>query len=209
MALYQQRYQDFGPTLAVEYLCREEGLQVGVETLRQWLLAAGLWQRRRRKPHRLRRPRKEHFGEMSQMDGSYHDWFEGRRDWAVLMVMVDDATSQLYARFFEQETTVAAMEIFRCYVRHPFLSASSAANIVRPVRGLIPASRTTTGANFAPKTFLREVPLTACLRISVSKRWFSSIETRSILVVVAGHPATPFGRYICRLVTPFTRSSPP
>lgn len=118
LALYQQRYQDFGPTLAAEYLCREDRLQVGVETLRQWLLTAGLWQRRRRhKPHRLRRPRKEHFGEMVQMDGSYHDWFEGRRDWAVLMVMVDDATSWLYARFFEQETTVAAMETFGCYVR--------------------------------------------------------------------------------------------
>lgn len=118
LAAYQQRYADFGPTLASEYLQREEGLQIGVETLRQWLLAAGLWQRRRqRKPHRLRRPRKEHLGEMAQMDGSYHDWFEGRRAWAVLMVMIDDATSRLYARFFEQETTVAAMETFGCYVR--------------------------------------------------------------------------------------------
>jgi hypothetical protein len=118
LALYAQRYADFGPTLASEYLWREDGLQVKVETLRQWLLAAGLWQRRRqRKPHRLRRPRKEHCGELVQMDGSYHDWFEGRRAWAVLMVMIDDATSRLYARFSEQETTVAAMETFGRYAQ--------------------------------------------------------------------------------------------
>ena len=118
LPLYAQRYADFGPTLASEYLWREDGLPVRVETLRQWLLAAGLWQRRRQhKPHRLRRPRKEHCGELVQMDGSYHDWFEGRRAWAVLMVMIDDATSRLYARFFEQETTVAAMATFGCYTR--------------------------------------------------------------------------------------------
>ena len=92
-------------------------MHVTVESLRQWLLAAGLWQRRRQhKPHRLRRPRREHCGELVQMDGSYHDWFEGRRGWAVLMVMIDDATGRIYARFFEQETTVAAMEIFGRYV---------------------------------------------------------------------------------------------
>jgi hypothetical protein len=117
LALYAQRYQDFGPTLASEYLAREDGVRVQAETLRQWLLAAGLWQRRRQhKPHRLRRPRRQHCGELVQMDGSYHDWFEGRRGWAVLMVMIDDATGRIYARFSEQETTAAAMEIFGRYV---------------------------------------------------------------------------------------------
>ena len=119
LAVYAQRYQGFGPTLASEYLAREDGVHVHAETLRQWLLAAGLWQRHRQhKPHRLRRPRREHCGELVQMDGSYHDWFEGRRGWAVLMVMIDDATGRIYARFFEQETTVAAMEIFGRYVQH-------------------------------------------------------------------------------------------
>jgi transposase len=119
VALYQAHYADFGPTLATEYLAKEHGLAVAVETLRQWLLAAGLWQRRRRHPpHRRRRPRKEHCGELVQMDGSWHDWFEGRRPWATLMVMIDDATSRLYARFFEQETTAAALASFWEYSKH-------------------------------------------------------------------------------------------
>jgi len=97
VALYQKHYADFGPTLATEYLAKEHGLPVAVETLRQWLLAAGLWQRRRRQPpHRRRRPRKEYCGELVQMDGSWHDWFEGRRPWATLMVMIDDATSRIW-----------------------------------------------------------------------------------------------------------------
>jgi transposase len=109
LALYRERYRDFGPTLAAEYLAKE-GLRVSVETLRLWLLAARLWQgKRKRAPHRSWRARKEHLGEMVQMDGSHHDWFEGRREWAVLMVMIDDATNRTYARFFEAETTEAAM----------------------------------------------------------------------------------------------------
>jgi transposase len=119
LALYREHYADFGSTLAAEYLAREHGLPVAVETLRQWLLAAVLWQRRRRQPpHRRRRPRKEHCGELVQMDGSWHDWFEGRRPWATLMVMIDDASSRLYARFFEQETTVASMVTFWEYTKH-------------------------------------------------------------------------------------------
>lgn len=115
--LYREKYWDFGATLASEYLEHEDQVVVAVETLRGWLLSAGLLQRRRqRKAHRCRRPRKEHLGEMVQMDGSHHDWFEGRRDWAVLMVMIDDATSRVYARFFESETTVAAMETLWRYV---------------------------------------------------------------------------------------------
>lgn len=71
---YRSKYGDFGPTLACEYLAREEGLVVGVETLRRWLLAAGLWRSRRSRPvHRRWRARKEHCGELVQMDGSHHD----------------------------------------------------------------------------------------------------------------------------------------
>jgi len=118
LALYAAQYADFGPTLAAEYLAREDGIVVAVETLRQWLLAAELWQRRRRqRGHRSRRPRKEHGGELVQMDGSWHDWFEGRRGWAALLVMIDDATSRVYARFAEQETTAAAWATFGAYVR--------------------------------------------------------------------------------------------
>src|SRR5580698_7851345 len=69
----------FGPTLAAEHLAAEDGLKIAAETLRRWMLAEGLWSReRRRKRHRLRRERKEHFGEMVQMDGSFHPWLEER-----------------------------------------------------------------------------------------------------------------------------------
>jgi transposase len=121
---YQERYSDFGPTLAAEYLA-QEGWKVPVETLRRWLLSEGLWKKKRKyPPHRSWRPRKEHRGEMVQMDGSFHDWFEGRRAWAVLMVMIDDATNETYARFFEAETTAAAFEVFQHYARRQGLPRS-------------------------------------------------------------------------------------
>lgn len=117
LARYNKGYGDFGPTLASEHLARE-GMQIGPETLRRWLLAEGLWQRKRkRQQHRQWRERRAHVGELVQMDGSKHDWFEGRREPAVLMVMVDDATSRLRARFSEEETTLAAYVIFAAYVR--------------------------------------------------------------------------------------------
>jgi len=119
LAVYEKKYADYGPTLATECLKDEDGQEVAVETLRQWLLTAGLWRKcRRRRPYRQRRARKEYFGELVQMDGSHHDWFEGRRDWAVLMVLIDDATSEVFAWFSEGETTIAAMEAFSGYVKH-------------------------------------------------------------------------------------------
>lgn len=117
LSLYEKKYSDYGPTLAVECLSEDDGVTVPVETLRQWLLGAGLWRKcRKRRPYRQRRARKEYFGELVQMDGSHHDWFEGRREWAVLMVLIDDATSEVFAWFSEEETTIAAMEAFRGYV---------------------------------------------------------------------------------------------
>ena len=114
---YREKYGDFGPTLAAEYLSRDEGQAVAVSTLRRWLKGAGLWQvRQRHAKHRRWRPRKDHVGEMVQMDGSHHDWFEGHRGRAVLMVMIDDATNRTYAQFFEEETTSAAMTTFEGYV---------------------------------------------------------------------------------------------
>jgi len=91
---------------------------VSRETLWRWLLAEGLWAKHRRgKVHRSRRERRPCLGEMVQMDGSHHDWFEGRGPWCVLMVMIDDATSRTYARFYAGETTVAVMSLFGGYVR--------------------------------------------------------------------------------------------
>jgi transposase-like protein len=114
---YQERYPDFGPTLASEYLVQEK-LAVDHETLRRWLLEAGLWQKKRkRQKHRQRRERRGQRGELIQMDGSHHDWFEGRRGWVVLMVLIDDATNRTYARFYEAEDTRAAMDVFGRYAR--------------------------------------------------------------------------------------------
>jgi hypothetical protein len=117
LELYQMKYGDFGPTLALEYLRKVDGEELSKETLRGWLIGAGLWRPRRRgSPHREWRERRAHWGELVQMDGSEHDWFEGRRDRASLMVLIDDATNWTHAKFFESETTVAAMTVFQEYV---------------------------------------------------------------------------------------------
>ena len=74
-----EKYTGFGPTLAAEHLASEDRLEVHPETLRRWMLEEGLWKRaRKRKPHRKRRERRAHFGELVQMDGSFHDWYENR-----------------------------------------------------------------------------------------------------------------------------------
>ncbi len=111
---HQARYCDFGPTLACEKLA-EEGLKVSPDTLVAILQERHLWRRRcKAGRHRKRRERQAHFGQMVQMDGSHHDWFEGRgtaKTWCVLMVIVDDATGQTYARFYPAETTEAAFDV--------------------------------------------------------------------------------------------------
>jgi len=114
---YAERYPDFGPTLAAEYLAAE-GLGVDHETLRRWLVAAGVRTvRRRGSRHRQWRERRPCFGALVQLDGSEHDWFEGRRGKCVLMVMVDDATNRVWAQFFEAETTRASYEMLAGWVR--------------------------------------------------------------------------------------------
>ncbi|MFI5378958.1 MAG: ISNCY family transposase [Tepidisphaerales bacterium] len=114
---HQERYADFGPTLACEKLA-EENLELSPNTLTAFLKERGLWQRRRRRGrHRSRRERRASFGSMVQMDGSHHDWFEGRAAKCVLMVVIDDATSRTYARFYAAETTEAAFDVLGRWVR--------------------------------------------------------------------------------------------
>jgi hypothetical protein len=114
---HQERYADFGPTLACEKLA-EEGLVMSPDTLVSLLKDRGLWERRRRRGrHRKRRERRACLGSLVQMDGSHHDWFEGRSDNCVLMVMIDDATSLTYARFYSKETTGAAFDVFGRWVK--------------------------------------------------------------------------------------------
>jgi len=107
LALVRERYPDFGPTLATEKLAERHGLKIGVETLRQWMMAEGLWIDRRHRlpsPHQPRR-RRECLGEMVQIDGSEHAWFEDRAPTCTLLAFVDDATSRLmHLRFVASES---------------------------------------------------------------------------------------------------------
>lgn len=118
LRLYAQHYGDFGPTLAAEKLAERHDLTVSAETLRRWLLAQEVTHfRRRKRPHRAWRARKAHRGELVQLDGSPHDWFEGRGPRCVLMAYIDDASSRVYARFYDHEGTIPAMDSFQHYVR--------------------------------------------------------------------------------------------
>lgn len=122
LALIRQKYsggvdERFGPTLAAEHLASEDGITVDHETLRRWMLAAGLWSRaRKRSPHRRRRARMVHFGELVQLDGSFHPWFEGRGPHSCLLTLVDDATGRSLGQFGAQETIWAAVAILRAWI---------------------------------------------------------------------------------------------
>jgi hypothetical protein len=107
----------FGPTLDAEHLASEDGLVVDHETLRRWMVAAGLWSRaRKRSPHRRRRDRRAHFGELVKLDGSFHPWFEARGAASCLLTMVDDATGGSAGRFGAQETIWAAVGVLRDWI---------------------------------------------------------------------------------------------
>ncbi|HEX2723339.1 MAG TPA: ISNCY family transposase [Gemmatimonadaceae bacterium] len=109
--------QRFGPTLLSEHLAEDEGMFVPVSTLTDWMRAEGLWSRRRkRKPHRRRRDRKEHFGEMVQLDGSFHDWLEGRGPVGCLMTMTDDATSTMMGWLGEEETFWDSIKVLKRWI---------------------------------------------------------------------------------------------
>lgn len=113
--------QRFGPTLVAEHLWEDHGIQVPISTLRDWMSEAGLWSRvRRSRPKTKRRERRAHFGELVQLDGSFHDWFEGRGERrgrrSCVMNMVDDATGTTLLRFGEQETIWAAVGVLQAWI---------------------------------------------------------------------------------------------
>ena len=122
LALVREKYsgavdERFGPTLAAEHLASEDGMHVHHDTLRRWMLAAGLWSRtRKRSPYRRRRERKAHFGELVQLDGRFHRWFETRGPERCLVTMVDDATGRSTGRFSAQETIWAAVAVLRDWI---------------------------------------------------------------------------------------------
>ena len=113
--LYVESYNDFGPVLFSEKLSENHKIKVDHETIRRWLISEGLWQKKRKPPrHRSRRQRREHFGELIQMDGSFHHWFGEEEN--CLMVMVDDATGRTMAFMSDEETTVAAMRLLWSWI---------------------------------------------------------------------------------------------
>jgi transposase len=118
LELVRQNYRDFGPTLAAEALLERHGVEVSRETLRKWMVEAGLWlSRKQRRTFHQPRLRRESYGELVQIDGSQHRWFEGRGEPCTLLVFIDDATSKLLQLcFVPSESTSSYFEALRGYL---------------------------------------------------------------------------------------------
>jgi transposase len=115
--VFRRVYTGFGPTLLSETLAEEYDLVIDSETIRRWLLAAGLWMRARKgRRHRKKRPRRDAVGELVQCDGSHHDWFEGRGPKCCLFVFIDDASSRTVLRFAPLENEEGALDVLRRYI---------------------------------------------------------------------------------------------
>lgn len=118
VGVVKARYGDFGPTLASEYLAEREGIAVSKETLRQWLIEAGVWKPKKRRVDAVHewRARRSCRGELVQWDTSEHDWLEGRGEKLYLIAMIDDATSRLLARFVRHDSTAENLRLLRAYL---------------------------------------------------------------------------------------------
>lgn len=119
LRIIRERYADFGPTLAAEKLSERHNIRVSVETLRKWMTADGLWVPHSRRKPRVYQPRyrRDCLGELVQIDGSHHDWFEGRASKCCLLVYMDDATGRLmHLRFCETESAFDYMLATREYL---------------------------------------------------------------------------------------------
>jgi hypothetical protein len=118
LELVRTRYADFGPTLAIEVLRDKHAIKVGRETLRTWMVEAGLWlSRQQRRSFHQPRLRRESYGELIQIDGSDHRWFEDRGERCTLLVFIDDATSKLMQlQFVPSESTDSYFEALQGYL---------------------------------------------------------------------------------------------
>ena len=119
LGLVGQHYADFGPELAREYLASEHGFEHSTETLRGWMIGAGLWKPKTRRAKRVHPPRarRDCLGELVQIDGSHHDWFEARGAKCCLTAFIDDATGRvLAARFDPTETTQGYLAVLRSHI---------------------------------------------------------------------------------------------
>lgn len=118
LQLIREHYDDYGPTLASEILARDHAIAVNRETLRQWMSQETLWKPRREKLKQVHvwRPRRRRRGELVQWDSSDHDWLEGRGPRLILIAMIDDATSELTARFALSDSTAENMRLLWSYL---------------------------------------------------------------------------------------------
>src|SRR5438067_618737 len=116
--LKQPDWHDFGPTFAAEQLAKRHQIQVGKETLRGWMIEAGLWESKARRLQEVHgwRPRRSGFGELVQWDTSEHDWLEGRGPVRYLVRLIDDATSWSWGRFVESDATPFNMAVLWEYL---------------------------------------------------------------------------------------------
>ena len=120
LELIEEHFYDYGPTLAAEKLEEYFGLKASKETVRQWMMEANLWQAKVKNPPKAHPPRarRPYFGEMIQIDGSHHHWFEERGPKACLLVFIDDATGKLVnLRFAYGETTIDYLSTFKEYIK--------------------------------------------------------------------------------------------
>jgi transposase len=120
LTIIKAHYADFRPTLASEYLLERHQIKIGKETVRKWMIEDGLWEAKKTKikvVHQLR-TRRGCYGELIQIDGSPHAWFEDRGEPCCLIIFIDDATSKIQlARFFKAETTFAYFEMIQEYIK--------------------------------------------------------------------------------------------
>jgi transposase len=118
LKLFREKYKDFNLAHATEKLDEVHGIQLSDETLRLWLNEAEIpYKKRKARKHRRWRERKAHFGELVQIDGSHHDWFEGRGPVCVFMGYIDDATNTVYGRFYDYEGVMPAMDSMKRYIQ--------------------------------------------------------------------------------------------
>ena len=118
VALVRRKYHDFGPTLASEYLAKDDGIVVSRETLRGWMMEAGIWRSRRQRIEEVHlwRQRRSCFGELLQWDMSDHDWLEGRGERIYFIALLDDATSRAFARFVRHDSREENLKLLWAYL---------------------------------------------------------------------------------------------
>jgi transposase len=115
--IYKKEFLGYKPTFFTQKLAEEYNISISKESTRSMLIQHELWTpKKKKRKHRTKRQRKNHCGELVQLDGSVHQWFPGKDGYCVLMLYIDDATSRVFARFYPYEGTIPAMDSFRRYV---------------------------------------------------------------------------------------------